>query len=170
MPSNIEIKAKIDDLQPFKQKAGVLSGSEATVLAQEDTFFNTPNGRLKLRQIGNEKNSELIFYNRPDQKGPKFSEYHITLVNDPENLKVTLGKAYGIKGVVKKTRYLYIVGQTRIHIDDVDKLGSFMELEVVMKPDQDIMEGEKIAEDLMQKLDITEKSLITGAYMDLLLK
>ncbi|KAK6192597.1 hypothetical protein SNE40_004041 [Patella caerulea] len=169
MPSNVEIKAKVDDLENMKLKAKEVSGSDGVLIVQEDTFFNATTGRLKLRQLQNES-SMLIFYNRPDQTGPKFSEYHITTIEDPESLKVTLGKAYGIKGVVKKKRFLFLVDQTRIHVDDVEGLGSFMELEVVMKENQTTEEGQQIAEDLMKKLDIQENSLITGAYMDLLLK
>jgi predicted adenylyl cyclase CyaB len=76
--------------------------------------------------------------------------------------------AYGIRGVVKKNRYLYMVGQTRIHLDEVEGLGHFMELEVVMREGQSDAEGQAIAEDLMRRLGIREDALIEGAYMDLL--
>ena len=76
--------------------------------------------------------------------------------------------ALGMRGVVKKTRYLYMVGQTRIHIDEVEGLGYFMELEVVMREGQSDAEGQDIAEDLMRRLGVREDALIEGAYMDLL--
>ena len=76
--------------------------------------------------------------------------------------------AYGIRGVVKKVRYLYMVDQTRIHQDEVEGLGHFMELEVVMREDQSDAEGQTIAEDLMRRLEIREDALIEEAYMDLL--
>ena len=75
-----------------------------------------------------------------------------------------------MRGVVRKTRYLYLAGQTRIHLDDVEGLGQFMELEVVLRPDQTDAEGQAIAEDLMARLGIRKEDLLEGAYMDLLEK
>lgn len=77
-----------------------------------------------------------------------------------------LKPALGVKGEVKKTRHLFLYGQTRIHLDEVHKLGHFMELEVVLTPDQTLEDGKKIADDLMNKLEINEEDLITGAYLD----
>ena len=76
--------------------------------------------------------------------------------------------ALGVRGVIRKTRYLYMVGQTRIHLDDVEGLGHFMELEVVMQEGQSDVEGQAIAEDLMHRLGFREDALIEGAYMDLI--
>ena len=70
--------------------------------------------------------------------------------------------------MVKKTRYLYLVGQTRVHLDDVEGLGQFMELEVVMGEGQSDAEGQAIAEDLMSRLGVERGDLLEGAYMDLL--
>jgi predicted adenylyl cyclase CyaB len=78
--------------------------------------------------------------------------------------------AYGIRGVVRKTRYLYLVGKTRVHLDDVANLGQFMELEVVLEEGQSDSEGQKVAEDLMSALGVESADLIDGAYMDLLEK
>ncbi|MEO5887932.1 MAG: class IV adenylate cyclase [Anaerolineales bacterium] len=87
---------------------------------------------------------------------------------DPENLKRVLELTYGIRGVVRKTRYLYIVGQTRVHLDDVEGLGQFMELEVVMQAGQSEAEGQSIAESLMARLGVERSDLLEGAYLDLL--
>ena len=166
MPSNIEIKARARNFEELKSRAESLSDTPVQIIPQEDTFFNTPQGRLKLRVLAD--HAQLIYYTRPDQEGPKRSDYHITHSTDPENLKRVLGLAYGIRGVVKKTRYLYLVGQTRVHLDDVQGLGQFMELEVVMEEGQTDAEGQKIAEDLMSALGVDSVDLIDGAYMDLL--
>ncbi len=168
MPSNIEIKARAHRFEEIKSRAEKLSDRPVQVIPQEDTFFNTPQGRLKLRILN--EHAELIYYTRPDQEGPKRSDYHITRSNDPENLKRVLDLAYGIRGVVKKTRYLYLIGQTRVHLDDVQGLGQFMELEVVMQEGQSDMEGQTIAENLMSALGVERGDLIDGAYMDLLEK
>ncbi|KAK3104189.1 hypothetical protein FSP39_025140 [Pinctada imbricata] len=168
MPSNVEIKARVQDIDNLKRLAKSLSESEGVILKQEDVFFNVPHGRLKLRKIQGSF-SELIFYDRPDQEGPKFSDYSKTNVDDPTSLQDTLSKALGVKGIVTKTRTLYMVGQTRVHVDQVNGLGNFMELEVMMKEGQSVGEGEGIAKDLMVKLGVKNNDLISCAYMDLIL-
>ena len=167
MASNIEIKARVDDFDALKARANALSDQPVKVIPQEDTFFNTEKGRLKLRVLAPDL-GYLIYYERPDQDGPKRSDYHLAETRDPENLKIALSLALGVRGVVKKIRYLYMVGQTRIHLDDVDGLGHFMELEVVMREGQGDTEGQAIAEDLMRGLGVRGDVLIEGAYMDLI--
>jgi predicted adenylyl cyclase CyaB len=167
VPSNIEIKAFARDFEEIRRRAETLSDRPVEVIPQEDIFFNTAQGRLKLR-ILTEHNGQLIYYVRPDQEGPKRSDYHISGTTDPENLKRVLALAYGIRGIVQKTRYLYLVGQTRIHLDDVEGLGQFMELEVVMQAEQSDADGQAIAEDLMARLGVEKGDLLEGAYMDLL--
>ena len=169
MPANIEIKARTQDFAEIKFRAEKLSDTPVEVIPQEDIFFNVPQGRLKLRILAS-GNGQLIYYTRPDQEGPKRSDYHIAYTADPENLKRVLELSYGIRGVVKKTRYLYLVGQTRVHLDDVDGLGHFMELEVVMRDEQSDAEGQEIAEGLMASLGVERSDLLEGAYMDMLEK
>lgn len=167
MPANIEIKARARDFVEIKSRAEELSDTPVEIIPQEDVFFNVSQGRLKLRILASD-NAQLIYYTRPDQEGPKRSDYHIAHTTDPENLKRVLELSYGIRGVVKKTRYLYLVGQTRIHLDDVEGLGHFMELEVVMKDGQSDGEGQEVAEGLMASLGVERSDLLEGAYMDML--
>ncbi len=167
MPSNIEIKARVRDFPDLKRRAESLSDLPVQVIPQEDTFFITPRGRLKLRVLAPDR-GQLIYYTRPNQNGPKRSDYHISETNEPANLKETLALACGVRGVVRKTRYLYMAGQTRIHLDDVEGLGQFMELEVVLRADQSDADGQAIARELMEKLGIGPNDLIEGAYMDLI--
>ena len=167
MPANIEIKAHARDFETIRSRAEKLSDSVMEVIPQEDFFFNVPQGRLKLRILAPDS-AQLIYYTRPDQEGPKRSDYHIAHTSDPDNLKRVLELAYGIRGVVKKTRYLYLVGQTRVHLDDVDDLGHFMELEVVMKEGQSDAVGQEIAEGLMASLGVERSDLLEGAYMDMI--
>jgi predicted adenylyl cyclase CyaB len=169
MPSNIEIKAYARNFDEIRRRAEALSDSAVEVIPQEDTFFNTAQGRLKLRVLSANQ-GQLIYYTRPDQEGPKRSDYHISLTSEPENLKHVLELAYGIRGVVRKTRYLYLVGQTRVHLDDVEGLGQFMELEVVLREGQSDAEGQAIAEGLMTRLGVERSDLLEGAYMDLMEK
>jgi predicted adenylyl cyclase CyaB len=168
MPTNIEIKARARDFSGIRGRAEALSNTPMQVIPQEDTFFTVGQGRLKLRVRAAAEPAQLIYYERANQGGPKRSDYQIFETRDPEGLKQTLGRALGIRGVVRKTRYLYLVGQTRVHLDDVEGLGQFMELEVVMRPGQPDAEGQAIAEDLMSKLGVDPSDLLEGAYMDLL--
>lgn len=169
MPANIEIKARVRDFESLQVIAKRLSDTPCQVIHQEDIFFNCPDGRLKLRELGPER-GQLIYYQRKDTNGPKHSEYKIFETGKPAGLKAILAEAFGIRGVVIKQRYLYLCGQTRIHLDDVQGLGRFMELEVVLAPGQTDEEGQAIAEELMEKLGIGEKDLIDIAYMDMMEK
>ncbi len=169
MPVNIEIKARVNDFAGLQRKAEQLSDTPCQVIPQEDTFFNCPVGRIKLRELG-PQHGQLVYYLRQDISGPKHSDYKIFTTDDPADLKLILAQAYGIRGVISKVRYLYMVGQTRIHLDDVKGLGKFMELEVVLLHGQTDAEGQAIAEDLMDKLGIQECDLIEAAYIDLLEK
>ena len=167
MPSNIEIKARVQDFAEMQSRAGSLSDVPLEVVPQEDIFFVTSHGRLKLRVLS-ETQGQLIYYTRPDREGPKRSDYHIYRTSDPENLKRVLELAYEVRGTVRKTRYLYLVGQTRVHLDDVEGLGQFLELEVVLEDGQSDAEGQAVAEELMASLGVERGDLLEGAYMDLL--
>ena len=169
MPANIEIKARVRDPASLGQRAEGLSDTPVEIIPQEDTFFNTPRGRLKLRQLSPGR-GQLVYYERGDTAGPKRSNYLIVETSDPSALKAALTAALGVRGVVRKRRSLYLVGQTRIHLDEVEGLGQFMELEVVLRPEQSDAEGQAIAADLMAKLGVAQADLLEGAYMDLLEK
>jgi predicted adenylyl cyclase CyaB len=169
VPSNIEIKAYASNFDEIRRRAEALSDSPVEIIPQEDIFFHTSQGRLKLRFLSANQ-GQLIYYIRPDQEGPKRSDYHISLTSDPENLKRVLELACGVRGVVRKTRYLYLVGQTRVHLDDVEGLGQFMELEVELRDGQSEDEGQGIAEGLITRLGVKRSDLLDSAYMDLLEK
>ena len=166
MPQNIEIKARAGDWDEQIGVARKLSDREE-ILIQEDTFYHCPDGRLKLRQQKG-KEDYLIFYKRSDKKGPKCSEYFTYSTNDAKGLKKILSKALGETKVIKKKRMLFLVGQTRLHFDEVDKLGEFIEIEVCLKKNQSRSSGQRIAEQLMRVLSRNKKDLIKNAYAELL--
>lgn len=172
MPSNIEIKARVTNPEDFAQRAQALADGPAEVLLQEDVFFPASNGRLKLRIFGHEEaanRGELIFYQRSNTTTSKQSTYRLVPTSEPQALREALGLALGELVVVRKRRRLFMAGQTRIHLDEVEGLGSFMELEVVLLTDQDPEEGHRIAADLQHRLGVTEKDLVAVAYADLLM-
>ncbi len=167
MPRNVEIKARVRDMNAVRARAAALSDAPAVVLEQEDTFFNVPDGRLKLRVFPDGK-GELIAYRRPNSVGPKTSEYFVYRTPHFGALKELLTVALGVRGVVRKRRLLYLVGATRIHLDDVEGLGAFLELEVVLAEGQSDVEGESTARHLLAELGIRDADRVAPAYIDLL--
>ncbi|KAL1506698.1 hypothetical protein ABEB36_006014 [Hypothenemus hampei] len=168
---NVEIKAKIKNLKTLLQFGKILAGREATIIKQHDTFYNAKKGRIKLRRL-DAGQAELIFYDRPDVMGPKLCLFEKVNVH-PEQLssmEQLLDTTLGSLIEVKKMRHLFIIGQTRLHIDEVENLGDFMELEVCLEPGQTPEDGDYIAKELMDKLGIQEEDLINCAYADLLMK
>jgi predicted adenylyl cyclase CyaB len=169
MGRNVEIKARAPDLQVLRRRVEELADEGPFIIEQEDTFFHCQTGRLKLRTFSPSK-GELIFYERQDSIWPKESRYRIVPTSDPSAMREILCSALGVIGVVKKQRTLYLVGQTRVHLDIVDGLGEFMELEVVLLPEQTEADGRLIAENIMKALQIPADALVEGAYIDLLLE
>ena len=167
MARNIEIKARIASIEAIAERAAAIADQGPIEIEQDDTFFACPNGRLKLRAFSAEK-GELIFYRRPDKSGPKESFYLLSPTSSPDSLREALSLAYGQIGRVRKHRTLYLSGRNRIHIDRVENLGSFIELEVVLIDGEIVIAGEAIARDLMERLGIASDQLVEGAYLDLL--
>jgi predicted adenylyl cyclase CyaB len=167
MGSNIEIKAKASDFQKQLLVAESLSDIPLEILHQEDTFFFVPHGRLKLRVFSN-KLGELIFYNRSDEEGVKESKYIISKTSDPSSLKAALVAALGTKGSISKRRYLYMKGQMRIHFDKVEGLGEFIEIEYVLRDNEDQKMARIAVKELISRLGISKEDLISTAYIDML--
>ncbi|KAK4012368.1 hypothetical protein OUZ56_021468 [Daphnia magna] len=155
---NVEIKAKIHDINAVTEKVSEVCKMEMEVIEQCDTFFKTENGRLKLREF-KDGSGELIYYDRPDVDGPKLSSYSKSSVTDTTSLKSVLEMALGVKGLVKKKRMLWHYNQTRIHIDEVEDLGNFLELEVVLNDNQTPEDGTHAAQELLDVLVILGLSL-----------
>jgi predicted adenylyl cyclase CyaB len=166
MPRNIEIKARVADLAAVESRARALAAEAALDVEQDDTFFACANGRLKLRAFG-DGHGELIHYVRADDAGPKESDYVMTSTAAPDALRDILERALGIRGRVRKARRVYLVDRTRIHLDRVEGLGSFVELEVVLREGESAAAGERVAQDLMARLGISQAALVRGAYLDL---
>ena len=167
MARNIEIKARISSVEEVASLAAPIADEGPIDIAQDDTFFHCATGRLKLRTF-TDGHGELIYYRRADQAGPKASFYLRTRVDTPDVLRESLALAWGVAGRVVKHRLLYITGRTRIHLDDVQGLGTFLELEVVLQDDQSSAEGEREARRIMQQLRIAPDQLVDVAYVDLL--
>lgn len=131
MHLNFEFKAKADNLALLQEKLNTLKPRFAGEDLQTDTYFNVPNGRLKLRE-GNIENS-LIQYQRSNTAGAKSSHVILYAHQQDKNLKAALQTALGVKVVVVKKRNIYFVENVKIHFDVVEGLGTFVEVEAIDK-------------------------------------
>jgi len=165
MPRNVEIKARVFDWERMRGRVAAVADRPAETLVQEDVFFSVPRGRLKLRTQNGA--GELIYYLRENTPGPRESNYLRLSIPDPAAARAMLALVHGERGIIRKTRRLFMAGQTRIHLDRVENLGDFLELEVVLRDDQRLEEGTAIARDLMAKLEIREDQLVDRAYVDI---
>lgn len=165
MSRNVEIKARLDDLNAV----AALADQGPIAIAQDDTFFRCDHGRLKLR-VFSETEGELIFYRRSDRQGPKESFYVRSPTASPSTLREALTLAHGEVGRVIKDRTLYLIGRTRVHLDQVQGLGDFLELEVVLEDGEPLEAGVQEAHRLMKALGVAPSQLVGGAYVDLLTK
>lgn len=166
---NVEIKAKCKDTsfvrQYLQQQQAEFRGTDE----QQDTYFNVPHGRLKLREGKIENN--LIYYERANQAGPKSSYFRLVKVEDAAGLKTALTESIGIKVVVKKIREICYIRNVKFHIDEVPGLGSFIEIEAgnILA---DLTE-EQLREQCNHYLDafgIKEQDLVEVSYSDMLLE
>ena len=128
MARNIEIKARIASVEAVLPRAQRVADGPAVPIDQDDTFFAVAHGRLKLRRFA-DGSAELIQYHRPDDADAKASDYVRVPVADADALALALDRACGTIGRVCKRRLLLMAGQTRIHLDRVEGLGDFLELE-----------------------------------------
>ncbi len=148
MSRNVEIKARVEDVAACSARIGALADAGPIAIAQDDTFFRCDTGRLKLRVFAG-GTGELIYYRRANQSGPKESFYLRTPITAPDSLRESLSLAYGQVGRVRKQRSLFMAGRTRIHLDEVEQLGHFLELEVVLAEGESLAAGIREAEDIM---------------------
>jgi predicted adenylyl cyclase CyaB len=165
MPQNLEIKARITSRQQAQAHAERLGATFSGEIHQVDTYFTVTDGRLKLREFG-ENRGELIFYRRCEQNLQRWSTYLIYPTTDARRLLTVLAGALGVKTVVEKSRFVYLWKNARIHLDQVEGLGEFLEFEVV------VVDGKQQAEELMQELrrhfEVDDQSLVRCSYADLL--
>jgi homotetrameric cytidine deaminase len=155
---NLEIKARDPDPARSLERALALGAEDQGEIVQRDTYFARATGRLKLREQ-TPGDTELIQYRRADESGPRVSHYRRVPASEP--LKQALEAALGTLVVVEKRRRLLLAGHVRIHLDDVEGLGSFIELEAVGDDDPAAIDR------LVTTLQVGEP--IAGSYSDLLL-
>lgn len=164
---NIELKARLADLRAARDVARAIATKRLGVQRQVDTYFHCNRGRLKLRQIDG-LSAALVWYDRPDRKGPKPSRYQLVPVSNPETLKAALAAALGVRGVVEKRREIFLVDDVRIHLDRVVGLGDFLEFEAVVGAETDDAAARAKVDLLAEKFGIDPADLLPGSYGDML--
>lgn len=164
---NIEIKAKCANTQAIRDYLEAQKARFVGVDEQTDTYFNTINGRLKLREGNIETN--LIFYERANLPAPKSSQFQLVKVDDPKGLKEALKNSLGVKVIVKKRREIYYIENVKFHIDEITGLGNFIEIEAGnILADKSKEELLSQCEYYLNEFGIKEIDLIAGSYSDML--
>ncbi len=165
---NVELKARDPDPDRSVARCEALGAHDDGVLRQRDTYFAAAHGRLKLREQ-EPGGAQLIAYARPDASDARTSAYRLADVSDPPALAAALDAALGTLVVVDKRRRLFIWEGVRIHLDEVEGLGSFVELEGVAAAGSDRQRERTLLARLRDELAIADDALVAHSYSDLLL-
>jgi predicted adenylyl cyclase CyaB len=163
---NIELKARVRDLAAARAIAHDIATSYLGTMSQVDTYFHCSHGRLKLREIDG-ATAELIAYARADDVQAKPSDYRRIDVTACPGIKEALADALGVWKVVRKRREVFLVDNVRIHLDEVDGLGTFLECEAVLSAEHDESSGRAKLDELSRRFAIQPADLIRGSYSDL---
>jgi len=165
---NVELKAADPDPGASERACRALGATDGGTLAQRDTYFATARGRLKLREDTAAGTAELIFYLRADDDGLRSSSYWRAPAHDPAAWRSLLAAAHGVAGVVTKRRRLFLYRNVRIHLDDVDGLGSFIELESVLAtPGRELPAEAEALADVVAALGLAGRATIAGGYLEM---
>ena len=165
---NVELKSRDPDPARTLELALALGASDAGEIVQRDTYFGASRARVKLREQ-TPGDDELIAYRRPDDDQARVSEYLRVAVPDAAALREALDTAYGTRVVVAKTRRLLLWEDVRIHLDEVEGLGSYMELEALVPQEADLEPAREKVARLRRELQIDDANLVASSYSDLLL-
>jgi len=163
---NVELKARDPDPGRSLAACAALGAEDAGVLAQRDTYFHAARGRLKLREEEGAP-ALLIAYARADAAAARESAYRLVGVPRPGELREALAATLGVAAVVAKRRHLHLWRNVRIHLDEVEGLGSFVELEAVVASGSDLARERELVRQLRERLAIEEASLVAESYCDL---
>ncbi|MBV9803805.1 MAG: cytidine deaminase, partial [Solirubrobacterales bacterium] len=165
---NVELKARDPNPEVTAARCLNLGAVAAGTLHQRDVYFHGRRGRLKLRSHG-DGGGELIAYQRPNDVEASESHYIIAPVPEPDTVREALDTALGTTVVVSKRRQLYLWEGVRIHLDEVEGLGSFVEFEAVLPDAGDLATAQAKVDRLRSELAIEDDALVSVGYSDLLL-
>ncbi|MBX3359023.1 MAG: class IV adenylate cyclase [Phycisphaeraceae bacterium] len=171
---NVEFKAELRDLPLARTIVLATGGLHAETIRQVDTYHRLADGRLKKREIarigpdGGEPETavEWIYYDRADKSGPRLSRYDVF---SPEQVATRYGVTpLPVWVVVRKIREVYLVDGVRVHLDDVEGLGTYLEFEAPVSPDRRIPACFALVDSLRTRLQPVLGEPIDCSYSDLL--
>ncbi|MBN1343410.1 MAG: class IV adenylate cyclase [Phycisphaerae bacterium] len=176
MKRNIELKAEYPDLDHARRIAEELGAVLHADMRQRDTYFASPTGRLKLRRIvpisteggKTDERAELIGYRRDDRTEPRASDYDRVPIDDAPGLARLLDQTLGVTIEVLKHRVVYLHDNVRIHLDDVQDLGRFIEFEAIVDEHCDDLAARAKVKRLREAFGIADERIAAGSYADLL--
>jgi predicted adenylyl cyclase CyaB len=162
---NVELKAR--DVSPERslESCRLLGAEDRGEIWQRDTYFRVVSGGLKLREERPGR-PHLIQFERDNVPHQRESRYRVVAVQDGAVLRAALAAAIGVRGVVAKRRRLFLWRDVRIHLDDVEQLGTFIELEAVAPPDSDLSQEHRLIVELREVFGITDERLVPLGYAD----
>jgi predicted adenylyl cyclase CyaB len=164
---NLEFKARLEDGKAVLAKARSIGAELWGDMRQTDTYFDVGRGRLKLRDMPGFQ-AQLVYYERDEESDSRPSEYFVTPMADPVGALELLGHALGVRAVVHKKRTLVLLDTTRIHFDNVEGLGQFLEIEVPAAGDEQA--ARERLDSLITGLGYTWEDCIRSSYVDLLVR
>ena len=164
---NLEIKATVASFAAVRRRLRALEGAARQVsLRQTDWYFRVPEGRLKLRRAGADRGGELIAYSRPDRTAARISDFQRMPAPDAAGTRRLLEQMLGLRICVRKRREVWLYRNARIHLDVVEGLGRFVEIEVVAN--EGIAQARALMKELTAVLGIRAKNFVGGSYGELL--
>ena len=165
---NVEAKFKMLNPAHAREVATRLGFQARGILAQRDTFFQVAHGKLKLREEA--AGAWLIHYRRRREADLELSEYEIVPVAEPARTRSMLASALGVLAEVRKERTLLMRGNIRLHLDRVESLGDFGEIEAVLESGETAESNRVAVREILSALDINEHDLIGMSYFEMMLK
>jgi len=162
---NLEFKARLEDPNATLAKARSIGAELWGDLRQTDTYFAAPHGRLKLRETAGFQ-AELIYYERSEVSDRRESDYFVTPAADAASALDILSRAFGVRAAIRKQRTLVLLDTTRIHFDNVEGLGQFLEIEVPVRDDESA--AKQRLDSLIEGLGFSWDDCIRKSYVDLL--
>lgn len=162
---NLEAKFPLGDSRKARERAVAIGYTQRSVVLQRDTFFRCAGGKLKLRE--EDGGARLIYYGRRAADALQLSTYEMVEILDPEKTRATLGAALGVIAEVRKHRTLLMRANVRLHLDRVEELGEFGEIEAVIPEGSDPEYSRASVDELLAALQISRATLIDVSYFEL---
>lgn len=164
---NLEIKTRVESLAPIRGRLRAMKGAvREPAVRQTDWYFRVPKGRLKLRVSSGRRSGTLIAYLRPDRRTARTSDFQLMLAAYPAGTRALLTAMLGVRACVRKRREVWLYRNARIHLDAVEGLGRFVEIEVVVTGG--MAQARALMKTLKAALGIEGSSPLAGSYSDML--